>query len=73
MTKNKHAARVRLAAAADLLSEEVWDGKWDHIAEVKAKPIGTWTEITEELEKRCPGYSQEEYQDALARSMFTHR
>ena len=73
MTKKKHEARLRLRDAAGTLSEEVWEGKWDHLREIRTKPIGKCTEILKELERRCPGHSLEEYRDAYSRSMFTHR
>jgi hypothetical protein len=73
MTRKKHLARVRLRDAANALSEEIWEHKWDHLPEVKSTPIGLWTEIPRELEKRCPGHSLEEYQEAIARSMLTRR
>jgi hypothetical protein len=56
-----------------MLSEEVWDGKWDHLPEIRKKPIGECIEILQELERRCPDHSPEEYRDAYCRSMFTHR
>ncbi len=73
MTKRKHEARTRLRDASNALSEEVWEGKWDHLSEIRSKPIGKCTSILIELEKRCPGYSLEDYRDAYCRSMFTHR
>jgi hypothetical protein len=53
------------------LSEEIWEGKWDKIPGIQAKPIGECTEIFQELERRCPGDTLEDYRDAIARSMFT--
>lgn len=73
MTKRKHDARIRLRDASNALSEEVWEGKWDHLPEIRTKQIGECTEILKELERRCPGHSLEEYRDAYSRSMFTHR
>ncbi len=75
MTHKKHLARQALAAAADALSDEIWEGKWNHIPELRTKPIGKYGEIIEimrELERLCPGHSQEEYQDAIARSLGKH-
>ncbi len=73
MTKWKHEARERLREASNALSEEVWEGKWDHLPEIRKKTIGECTEILRELERRCPGHSVEEYRDAYCRSMFTDR
>ena len=71
MTKKKHAVRVALLAASDALSDEIWEGRWDHIASLKTHPIGECVDIIDELERRCPGYTRQEYQDAIARSVFT--
>jgi hypothetical protein len=73
MTKKKHEARERLRDASNALSEEVWEGKWDHFPEIRSKPIGECMDILRELERRCPGHSITEYRDAYCRSMFTHR
>jgi hypothetical protein len=72
MTRKKHLASLKLSHAANALSEEIWENKWDHLSEVKKKAIGKWVEIPRELERPCPGYSLEEYQDAIARSMVRH-
>ena len=73
MTKKKHAARVALQAAARALSDEVWEGRWDHIASLKTRPIAELEEIFDELERRCPGHTRQEYQDAFARRFTTGR
>ncbi len=39
MTKQKHEARLRLRDVANTLSEEVWEGEWDHLLEIRTKPI----------------------------------
>ena len=70
MTKKKHQARVALRKAADELVNEVWEGKWNHIHDLNTRPISM---LFEELEKRCPGHSIEEYQDAYARSYINNR
>ena len=73
MTRKKHQARVRLREASNVLSEEVWGGKWDHLLEIRKKPIGECREILKELERRCPGHTLEEYRDAYCRSMVNNR
>jgi hypothetical protein len=77
MTQKKHAAREALRAASDGLSDEIWEGQWDGIAGLKTHPIAQWlysaSEIIDELARRCPGHTRQEYQDALSRSMFTRR
>jgi hypothetical protein len=74
--KKKHQMRqtkLALLDASNKLSEEIWESTWDKIPGIHANPIGECTEIIQELEKRCPGYSPEEYKDAYAMSMFTWR
>lgn len=73
MTKKKHAARLALQAASDGLSDEIWEGRWDHIASLHNHPIGECVKIIAELERRSPGHTKEEYKDAIARSLFTRR
>jgi hypothetical protein len=73
MTKKKHAARVALQVASDKLSDEIWEGQWDHIASLKILPRSDCVEIIDELERRCPGATRKEYQEAIARSMYTRR
>ena len=73
MTKERQTARKSLRKLADEISDEVWQGKWDHIPNLNGKVISEWTKVLEELEKRCPGHTKEGYEDALARSHFTRR
>jgi hypothetical protein len=72
MTQKKHLARVALSKAAKALSEEIWEGKWDHLQEVESVPIGQWAEMAKELERRCPGHTLQEYRDAICREMVKH-
>jgi hypothetical protein len=71
MTKKKHLARLALQAASQTLSEEIWEHKWDYVL-TKDKPLIEYVEIIQELERRCPGFSKEEYQDSIFRSMLRH-
>jgi hypothetical protein len=54
-----------LGNAAYKLAVEMRDGDWEHAAPRNKRPILT-PEIIEVLRKRCPGYSVEQYQRALA-------
>ena len=65
--------RGALGSAADILSEEIRQGEWDHISSIRSKPIVDCSEIIQELEQRCPDYTQKEYQNAIARSMWMTR
>jgi hypothetical protein len=69
VTHKKHLARQTLAAAADALSAEIWQHKWDHLPEV-ARPVNEWRELIAELNRRSPGHSEEAYRDAIARSLL---
>jgi len=69
MTTKKHLARVALSSAARALTEEIWEGKWNHIPEVKTMPIGNWIDMVRELERRCPGHSPQDYRDAIGREI----
>ena len=73
MTKKKHKAREELKKAADELVNEMWEGRWDHIKDLETRPLSELIELFEELEKRCPGHSHTEYQEAFARSYITNR
>jgi hypothetical protein len=73
MPSKKHNARIALSNASDILSDEIWGKKWDHIPTVHTKPICDCVEIIKELENRCPGHSIEEYQNAISRAMFHRR
>jgi hypothetical protein len=55
------------------LAEEIRDGKWDHVKSTKTKPIAACIEIIEELRKRRPGHTLQEYQRAIADAMFASR
>ncbi len=70
---NKNPTLTSLEAAAYELVNEVWEGKWDHVSEVKAKPIGEWTTIPMELERRCPGYATDQYARAVQKGMVSFK
>lgn len=61
----------KLEAAAITLVDEIWGGKWDHVAEVKDKPIDQWTVMPAELMRRCPGYDPEQYRRIITKGMIT--
>jgi hypothetical protein len=65
------AKDTRLAAEAYRLADEVRDGRWRHID--LRKPVSAYAELTEELQKRCPGFSLADYRKALAVGMFESR
>lgn len=71
--QQKQQTKLALQDISNKLSEEIWEGKWDHIPGIHTKPIGQCMEILQELERRCPGHTTEDYKDAIVRSMFTWR
>jgi hypothetical protein len=55
--------RATLASAAYAVADEYRDGRLPHVAK-------SWDDtrdsLCKELERRCPGFTVEEYRDALA-------
>ena len=72
MTKKKHEAREALSEAAHVLGGEIWDGKWEHIEGLHTTPIPKAHELLKELKERCPGHTDEAYEDALARGWYKY-
>jgi hypothetical protein len=62
-----------LEDAAYELAEEIRDGKWAHVECLKFKPVPACTEIIDELRKRRPGCTLEQYQRAIADGLFASR
>ncbi len=71
--ERRHQKRNALGIAADTLSEEIRLGKWAHVKDIQTKPIVDCFELINELEKRCLEHTQEEYRNALSRSMWVNR
>jgi hypothetical protein len=62
-----------LQKAAYYLADEIRDGKWLHVSDLARKPASACSEIVEELERRCPGFSNSEYREAIARGLHESR
>lgn len=73
MTRKGHKTRVELRSAADALVAEVHGGAWDHVPVLRSRPMEDLTELFDELEKRCPGHSRDEYRDVFLRSHWENR
>ncbi|TNJ32633.1 hypothetical protein E1B00_15430 [Arenimonas terrae] len=73
MTDDRRFAHQQLNSVAYVLAEEIRDGNWDHVPDLKAKPVGDCLEIVGELERRCPGFAPEAYKRAIATGMFETR
>ena len=71
--ERRKSERAALGLASDALIMEMNQGKWDHIPNLNNIPITQIIEINEELEKRCPGYEKEQYQESIARSIINNR
>ncbi len=61
----------KLSEIAYVLAEEIRDGQWKHVT--KNKPAPDCEEIINELKKRCPNYTVEEYKRALSTGLFESR
>jgi len=72
MSKKKKEARIQLRKTADIIVQEWATGKWDHL-NLKSRPVSEYTELFDELEKRCPGHSKEEYRETFRRSHWENR
>lgn len=62
-----------LADAGYALAEEIRDGRWWHVADLARKPAPACAELIDELRRRCPGFSESEYQRSLADGLFASR
>ena len=63
----------KLSDTGYALAEEIRDGRWNHVADLARKPAPACTELIDELRKRCPGFSDSEYQRSLADGLFASR
>jgi len=64
---------IRLADAGCIIAEEIYDNRWNHIKDISRRPATQCRELLDELRSRCPGYSESEYQEALAYGLFAMR
>jgi hypothetical protein len=73
MNDDSRSAHFQLGLAAASLAQEIWDGKWAHIADLRKKPVGECADLVDELARRCPGFGRDDYARAIARGMFEQR
>lgn len=73
MSKKKTHAREHLREAVKSLVAEINSGAWNHIEELKTRPIGEQLELAKELEKRSPGHPKEVYLEAIGRALWNNR
>ncbi len=62
-----------LAKVAYQLAEEIRDGHWNHLIELRSKPAPDCQEIIKELSTRCPGYTIDVYKRAIATGLSESR
>ena len=60
-----------LAKAGYDLAEEIRDGKWDHISDLRWN--AATPEIVDELRRRVPGFTTAEYEHAITQGLFDSR
>ena len=53
------------------LAEEIRDGKWDHIGDLRWNAAAP--EIVDELQRRIPGFTTAEYEHAVTQGLFDSR
>ena len=62
-----------LESACRQFAEEIRQGDWDHVSEVQTRPVPQIPAFVLEIERRCPGYSLEQYQSGLTRGLYLTR
>jgi hypothetical protein len=62
----EYMSHCRLPKEADDLAKEIHNGDWDRFPELAAEPTPDHVELLKELERRCPGWSEADYERALA-------
>lgn len=75
MSDTRNPALLRSARE---LSDEIREGRWQHVAELGPKPSRASDELIAELRLRCPGFTRDEYEAAItdelsAPSLKPHR
>jgi hypothetical protein len=73
MTKRKHTARISLQRVAEAHLIDVLSGKWDGVFDFRGKPVSQWAEVIASIETQCPGFTHEEYVDAIIRANRDNR
>ena len=63
--------QLRLAGCE--LAEEIRSGQWDHIKGLKTGSAARCVELTDALSEHCPGFTLEEYQEAIGNGLFETR
>ena len=73
MGKKRQQTRLALRETAAALAIEFHRGDWDHLPDLKNRPMGKLTELFDELEKRCPGHSRDRYSETFQRALWNNR
>jgi hypothetical protein len=64
---------MNLPEASYQLAEEIRDGRWKHVQDLAVKPAPDCEDIIQELQRRCPGHSRQDYRTAIAKGLFESR
>ncbi len=62
----EYMSHCLLPKEADGLAKEIQNGNWDRFSELAVEPAPDHAELLKELERRCPGWSEADYERALA-------
>lgn len=68
-----HPLNPQLRLAGCELAEEIRSGRWNRLKELKTGPAARCVELTDTLSERCPGFTLEEYQEAIGSGLFETR
>jgi hypothetical protein len=63
----------KLSQAGYDLALDIRDGKWRHVEDLQVKPASASSELLNELRRRVPGHSDQQYAQALADGLFNSR
>jgi len=73
MSKAKSELRAKLRIASETLAREAFSGKWDEAAQLKTQPLIQNSVLLKELEARCPGHKNEEYEKTFSCAVRDNR
>ncbi|MEY4483452.1 MAG: hypothetical protein RL693_904 [Verrucomicrobiota bacterium] len=62
-----------LSEVSDQLAEEIRDGRWKHIPDLAVKPVPVCEEIIQNLQRRCPGDTRQDYRTTVAKGLSESR
>ena len=69
----EYISHCRLPGEAHNLAREIHEGHWDRFPELGTDPAPVHVELIRELERRCPGWSDADYEKALSDSLSRYK